>query len=137
MAAPSAAPSWPRWRRWPPCCRSPTPIASGPRRLPRLRLPTGSRQRIGAEQRAARRRRVRFGLALSGATALAVAAMLAIFVLPDEEGSGPEQHVAFSSLPAGIKIGATLEPHAYGTEIHIYVKGVRSGTLCRVYLRPA
>lgn len=90
---------------------------------------------VGAEQRAARRRRFRVGLALSGATAVAVAAMLAIFVLPDDEGPGPEQHVAFSSLPAGIKIGATLEPHAFGTEIHMYVKGVRSGTLCRVYLR--
>jgi hypothetical protein len=45
------------------------------------------------------------------------------------------QHVEFGKLPGGVKIYATLEPHAYGTEIHMYVKGVRSGTLCRVYLR--
>jgi hypothetical protein len=33
-----------------------------------------------------------------------------------------------------MKIWASLTPHSYGTEIHMYVKGVRSGTLCRVYL---
>ncbi len=49
--------------------------------------------------------------------------------------SGPAQHVAFRSLPPGVKIGATLEPQAFGTEIHMYVKGMRSGTLCRVFLR--
>ncbi len=39
------------------------------------------------------------------------------------------------ALPSGVKISATLEPHAFGTEIHMYVKGISSGTLCRVYLR--
>jgi hypothetical protein len=90
---------------------------------------------IGGERRASRRRqRWRFGLALSGAAA-AVAAVLAFVVLPGDGGANPEQHVEFASLPAGIKIGATLEPHSYGTEIRMYVKGIRSGTLCRVYLR--
>lgn len=90
---------------------------------------------IGGEQRAAvRRRRRRFGLALSGAAA-ALAAVLAIVVFAGDDSGHPEQHVEFASLPAGIEIGATLEPHAYGTEIRVYVKGVRSGTLCRVYLR--
>jgi hypothetical protein len=91
---------------------------------------------IGRERRVVRRRRRwRFGLGLSGAAA-AAAAVLAIVVLPGGGGgSGPEQHVEFGALPGGIKIYATLEPHAYGTEIHMYVKGVRSGTLCRVYLR--
>ncbi|HEY4778011.1 MAG TPA: zf-HC2 domain-containing protein [Solirubrobacterales bacterium] len=90
---------------------------------------------IGNERRAGRRRRRwRAGLALSGAVA-AAAAVLAIVVLPGGGGGQPEQHVKFGSLPGGIQIYATLEPHAYGTEIHMYVKGVRSGTLCRVYLR--
>jgi len=89
---------------------------------------------IGRERRVVqRRRRWRFGLALSGAAA-AAAVVLAIVVLPSA-GGAPEQHVDFGRLPDGIKIYATLEPHAYGTEIHMYVKGVRSGTLCHVYLR--
>ena len=91
---------------------------------------------IGNEQRLVRRRRRRrFGLALSGAAAAAAAVILAIAILPGGGAGQPEQHVKFGSLPDGIKIYATLEPHAYGTEIHMYVKGVRSGTLCRVYLR--
>jgi hypothetical protein len=91
---------------------------------------------IGAERRGVKRRRRRrqFGLALGGVAA-ATAAVLAILVFPSAESGGPEQHVEFTSLPAGVHIGATLEPHAYGTEIHMYVSGMRSGTLCRVFLR--
>jgi hypothetical protein len=90
---------------------------------------------IAGEQRlTVRRRRWRLGLALGGVAA-AAAAVLAIVVLPGGGAGQPEQQVEFASLPAGIKIDATLEPHAYGTEIHMYVSGVRSGTLCRVYLR--
>jgi Putative zinc-finger len=90
---------------------------------------------IGRERRVVqRRRRWRFGFALSGAAA-AAAAVLAIVVLPGGGSGSPEQQVEFGALPGGVKIYATLEPHAYGTEIHMYVKGIRSGTLCRVYLR--
>jgi hypothetical protein len=91
---------------------------------------------IGAERRAGRRqRRLRFGLGFGGAAAIATAAVLAIFVLSSDPGTGPEQHVAFRSLPSGVKIAATLEPQAFGTEIHMYVSGISSGTLCRVYMR--
>lgn len=94
---------------------------------------------IAAERRsAAGRRRWRFGLAWSGAAAaIATAAVLAIFVLGDSGGTGgpPERQVAFRSLPAGMRIDATLEPRSYGTQIEVYVSGVRSGTLCRVFLR--
>ena len=48
---------------------------------------------------------------------------------------GPEQHVSFASAPKGVKISAKLIPNAFGTEIHMYVKGVDSGTLCRVFLK--
>lgn len=89
---------------------------------------------IRAEKRKGRRRRWRLGLAFGGVTAALAAAALAIFVLPGGSGGAPEQHVAFHSLPAGLHIGATLEPHAYGTEIHMYVKGAPSGTLCRVFV---
>lgn len=89
---------------------------------------------IAKERLSRRRRRLRFGLAFGGAAA-AVAAVLVLLVLPGEEAAGPEQHVTFAQLPKGVKISAKLIPNAFGTEIHMYVKGVSSGTLCRVYLR--
>jgi putative zinc finger protein len=80
-----------------------------------------------------KRRRRRFGgFALGGATAALAAAVLAIFVLGGGGGE-PERHVSFASQ--GVSIDATLEPHAYGTEIRMYVHGVASGTLCKVALR--
>jgi hypothetical protein len=89
---------------------------------------------IGAERRSnQRRRRLRFGLAFSGAAA--AAAVLAIFVLAGNESGGPEQQISFRNVPTGVTISASLEPQAFGTEIHMYVKGIRSGTLCRVYMR--
>ena len=98
-------------------------------------------QRIAAtiegekERQRRRRQRRRFGgLALGGAAAALAAVVLLLFVFGGEE-EGPERHVEFASLPAGVKIYATLEPHAYGTEIRMYVHGVESGTLCRVALR--
>jgi hypothetical protein len=90
---------------------------------------------VAAEHKTVRKRRWRIGLTLGGATAAVAAALLAFVVLPGGGGESPEQHVSFASLPPGMKIGATLKPHSFGTEIHVYVKGVRSGTLCRVSLR--
>jgi hypothetical protein len=90
---------------------------------------------IAAEQRGVekrRRRRVFGGFALGGATAALAAAVLAIFVLGGGGGE-PEKHVTFATQ--GVSIDATLQPHAYGTEIRMYVHGVESGTLCRVSLR--
>src|SRR3954470_10293838 len=81
-----------------------------------------------------RRRRLLGGFALGGATAALATAVLAIFVLGGSGGE-PEQHVRFASLPQGVAIDAPLEPHAYGTEIRMYVHGVASGTLCTVALR--
>lgn len=90
----------------------------------------GERQRVQQ-----RRRRLFGGFALGGATAALAAVVLAIFVLGGSGGGNPEQTVRFASLPPGVNIDATLEPHAYGTEIHMYVHGIPSGTLCRVSLR--
>ncbi len=93
---------------------------------------------IGGERRERRTRERRrwFGFALAGATALA-AAILALVLFTGGEGSGeePGQIVEFGSLPARVEISAKLIPHAFGTEIHMYVKGAKSGTLCRVFLR--
>jgi hypothetical protein len=88
------------------------------------------------EGRVRRRRRFRWGLGGAVATA-AVAAVLALVILPIGGESSPAQKVEFASLPKGMTIDATLEPHSFGTEIEMYVKGVRSGTLCRVFLRDA
>jgi len=90
---------------------------------------------IRDERRSVRRRRWRLGIAFGGAAAAATAAVLAIFVLGGGSGPGGEQRVTFKSLPPGMKIAAILEPRAFGTEIRVYVKGVRSGTLCRVSVR--
>src|SRR3954470_18765870 len=90
----------------------------------------GERQQV---EKLRHRRRLFGGFALGGATAALAAAVLAIFVLGGGGGGQPERHVAFASQ--GVSIEATLEPHAYGTEIRMYVHGVASGTLCRVSLR--
>ena len=87
------------------------------------------------EEQRRHRRRTFGGFALGGAAAALAAAVLAIFVFSGGDEGGPEQHVKFAALPQGISIYATLEPHAYGTEIRMYVHGVPSGTLCRVYLK--
>jgi hypothetical protein len=85
-----------------------------------------------------RRRRRRFAIGFSGATAAAAAAAIVLaIVLSSPSGSGTAQRVKFASLPDGVAIGATLEPRAFGTEIRMDVHGIRSGTLCRVFLRRA
>jgi putative zinc finger protein len=113
------------------------PQRFGPAPLPPVALGERIATQIGAEQRGnQRRRRFRLGLAMCGATAALAAAALAIFILPPGGGGGaPTQRVAFRSLPSGVKITATLTPQSYGTEISMYVSGIRSGTLCRVFLR--
>ncbi len=82
-----------------------------------------------------RRRRLRFGLPLGAATAAATAALLVVFVFSGGTGSSEEQRVSFAALPPGMKIVAALDPQPFGTEIHMYVEGIRSGTLCKVTLR--
>ena len=81
-----------------------------------------------------RQRQRRFSLGFGAGLAATAAAVLALVILPGGGGGRPEQHVKFAALPPGVKIDATLEPHGYGTEIRMYVSGVRSGTLCRVFL---
>jgi hypothetical protein len=110
------------------------PERFGPAPVPPPALGQRIAATIGAERQSRRRRRFQLGLGLGAASAVA-AAVLAVFVLSGGERGGPEQHVAFRSLPPGVKVAATLEPQAFGTEIHMYVSGIRSGTLCRVFVR--
>jgi hypothetical protein len=112
------------------------PERFGPAPQPPAELGKRITATIGSERRAKRRRRrLRFGLGFGGAAAATAMAVLAIFVLSSGSEGGPEQRVAFRDLPSGVKIAATLQPQAFGTEIHMYVKGISSGTLCRVYMR--
>jgi hypothetical protein len=94
----------------------------------------GERARLREAERARKRRR-RFGFGFGGAIAAAAAVVLALVLTSGGSESQPEQRVAFGDVPKGIEIDAVLEPHSFGTEIHMYVHGVRSGTLCRVFLR--
>jgi hypothetical protein len=112
------------------------PARFGPAPQPPPELGARIAAAIEAERQGEQRRRRAFGgFALGGAAAALAAAALAIFVFAGGKEGGPEQHVKFAGLPHGIGVYATLQPHAYGTEIHMYVHGVPSGTLCRVYLR--
>jgi hypothetical protein len=95
--------------------------------------------RIRDEKRATRRRRARWGLAFAGAAAtVAVAVVLVSSLGGGEEGTQEvpgTQKVSFQTTDPGLHLGAALIPRAWGTEIHMYVKGARKGALCRVWLR--
>ena len=95
-------------------------------------------RRVESERRGERRRRLRFGLALGG-VATAVAAVLAVLVLP---GGSPEpgpagSEVRFAQLPPGVRIAAHLTPQPYGSQVDVYVHGMRRDTRCVVFLRDA
>jgi putative zinc finger protein len=100
-------------------------------------------ERIAAEidreqgrQRVRRRRRFSFGFAAAAATG-AAALLLALVVFAPNGGRSNSQTVEFASLPHGVAIAATLQPRPFGTEIRMDVAGIRSGTLCQVFLRRA
>lgn len=109
------------------------PARFGPAPQPPPELGQRIAATIEGERRRTGRRRVG-GLALGGAAAALAAVLLAIFVF-GSNGEDPTRHVKFADLAKGVSIYATLEPHAYGTEIRMYVKGMPSGTLCGVSLR--
>ena len=116
----------------------PNHIATAPAPPPDL----GERisHRIAAERGDVRRRKRRrrgFTLGFSAAAAAAaVAVAIAIVGSGSSSDSGAgAQRVAFDSMPRGVSISATLRPRPFGTEIRMNVDGIRSGTLCRVYLR--
>ena len=63
--------------------------------------------------------------------------MLLFSVGSSPRSAGEVQRVAFDSMPRGVSISARLEPRPFGTQIRMRVRGIRSGTLCRVSLRRA
>jgi anti-sigma factor RsiW len=115
---PLADPSW--------LDEAPAPPSSLGRRIAR---------KVEAEQRVQRRRfRLRAGF---GAAAVATAAALAL-VLTGGGSAGPEgTRVEFANLPQGVRIGAHLQPRPWGSQVSVYVHGMRRGTRCVVFLRDA
>jgi hypothetical protein len=91
------------------------------------------------EERQAQRRH-RFRIALAGATAAVVLGGGALVggVLVGSSGepdpSEPEP-VSVSADRGGLHIAATMFERNWGTEIHVYVRGVTPGTECRVFVR--
>jgi anti-sigma factor RsiW len=92
---------------------------------------------IAAEKRARRRKRLRIGIGVATAAACAGVAAALIF---GGGGSSPMRapvvrQVAFTSVPRGVQLDATLDPRPWGSEISLRVRGVTPGTRCEVWLR--
>ena len=115
----------------------PDRLGAAPAPPPELgdRIAAGIAREGAARRSGARRRRLAFGL--SGAAAGAAATALVAVVLSGAGDQPGEQTVVFprDSMPRGVSMAATLRPRAFGTEIRMRVYGVRSGTLCRIFLR--
>jgi hypothetical protein len=93
-------------------------------------------RRIRAEGRVRTRRRRLTGLALAGAAAAAVIAAFAASSLLESSEPGPQtQTVAFPSSRPGVDVSAAVAPRAWGSELTLSVRGIRPGTMCRVWLR--
>jgi hypothetical protein len=93
-------------------------------------------RRIASERRAARRRRVRVGIGLGAAAAAATAAvLLALSLTGTPTTNSPVETVAFTDLPKGVSVSASLEPRPWGSDVQVRVRGFRPGTLCTVWLR--
>jgi hypothetical protein len=91
-------------------------------------------RQIAAERRSARRRRLRLGLAAATAAAAAAAGIAVILGGGSSEGT-PAETVAFEAVPKGVSVEASLEPHPWGIDVGVEVRGFRPGTVCNVWLR--
>ena len=108
----------------------------GPAPAPPASLGRRVARKVEAERRGKRRHRLRIGFALGGVSAAAAAALAVVLI----GGSSPTPagaHVEFASLPRGVRIGAQIEPRPWGSEVSVYVHGMRRGTRCVVFLRGA
>lgn len=110
---------------------------SEPEPAPPAGLEKRIQSRIRSERKARKKRRsVLLGLGFAGAAATA-AVILAIVLTGGPAGNDEPapQRLAFDSVPAGVEVNGSLSPRATGTEISLDVSGVKSGTLCRVFVR--
>jgi Putative zinc-finger len=94
-------------------------------------------RRIVAERRSTRRRRLRWGLAAATAAAAATAMTILAISLSGGSSNGSTETVAFTNLPRGASIEASLDPRPWGSDLRVRVRGFRPGTLCTVWLKRA
>jgi anti-sigma factor RsiW len=112
------------------------PERLAPSPLPPPELAERITQRIAAERRKSRRRKVRFGFGLAAAAAAATAAvLLALSLTGSPNDAQPVQTVTFRHLPRNVSVSASLAPRPYGSDVRVMVHGFRPGALCMVWLR--
>ena len=92
---------------------------------------------VARERGRRRRRRFAFGFSAAAAAAASIAIALVLAIGSSPSGDTDAQTVAFHSVPRGVAISAKLAPRPFGTQIQMWVHGIRSGTLCQVSLRRA
>jgi Putative zinc-finger len=112
------------------------PEKLGPTPAPPPHLADRIARQIATERRVAHRRRVRVAIGLGAAAAAATAAILLATVFsgsPAERSTA--QTVTFRGLPKDVSVHATLEPRPWGSDVSVWVRGFRPGTLCTVWLR--
>lgn len=113
----------------------PAHLASTPR--PPAGLAGRVLARIRAERRLRRRRRLRLALAGAGAALALGAGIVAGAALLGSSGSDapePEQ-VWVRAGGEELDLSAELVARSWGTQIHVYARGVRPGAWCRVFVR--
>lgn len=81
-----------------------------------------------------RRRFARRGAMAAAAAAAAVVALVLV-TSGGTNRADPDNSLAFTGGAAGVLVSGKLDPTPLGTQIHMRVEGVRSGTLCRVFLQ--
>ncbi len=113
------------------------PNRLAPAPVPPAHLGERIARRIASERRAARRRRVRWGLALAGAAAAATAMIVLALTLTGSSSSAPAETVAFRTVPKGTSVQASIAPRPWGSDLSVRVRGFRPGTLCTVWVRRA
>jgi len=90
-------------------------------------------RRVEAERRGLRRRRLQIGFGLSAAGTAAAAVL--VLALGAGSGGSTGTRVAFANLPRGVQISSDLQSRPWGTQVSVYVHGMRPGTPCHVFLR--
>jgi hypothetical protein len=94
--------------------------------------------RIREERRAQRRQRYRLALAGAAAAAVLGGAALVVGVLvgsSGDPGSSEPEPIEFKATRGELEMSGFMVAQDWGSEIHVYARGVSPGSECHVYLR--